>query len=203
MYTVYGSPLNRAFRVMWMLEELGQPYELKDAAPRSDEVVARNPSGKVPVLEDGDEAITDSVAIVTYLADKHSALTAPAGTLARARQDGATQFVVDEIEGALWCAAKHSFVLPEELRVREVKDACRYDFVNGIERLAARLGDKPYLNGDGFTISDLLAGHCADWARSAKFDLPNAGPVAAYFARIRERPAYKKTAAQREAARSA
>ena len=84
MYTVIGGTKSRAFRVMWMLEELGQPYTLNPAAPRSEEARKYNPSGKIPALVDGDEVLTDSLAIMTYLADKHGALTAPAGTPERA-----------------------------------------------------------------------------------------------------------------------
>ncbi len=198
-YTVYGDPKNRTFRVIWMLEELDEPYHVIATAPRSQAAFARNPSGKVPILETEDgAAISDSVAIITYLADHHGALTAAAGTIARARQDAATQFVVDEMEGALWCAAKHSFVLPEDLRVPAVKDACRHDFANAIERLAARLGDRDYLTGDAFTIPDLLAAHCGSWAANAKFAIPADGPVASYFARIMQRPAYQRAQAKRQ-----
>ena len=84
MLKVYGSAKSRAFRVLWMLEEVGEPYEHVDAAPHSAEIVARNPSGKVPVLEVEGTALTDSTAILTWLADRHGKLTFPAGTLERA-----------------------------------------------------------------------------------------------------------------------
>ena len=121
MYRVIGTAKSRAFRVMWMLKELGQPYEVEPAMPQSDDIRRYNPLGKVPALVDGDAVLTDSVAIMTYLADKHGAMTAPAGTSARARQDAMTLWLVDEMDALLWTAAKHSFVLPEKLRVPEVK----------------------------------------------------------------------------------
>lgn len=198
MYVLFGTPRNRTFRVIWMLEELSLPYELKIANPRTEEVFARNPSGKVPVLEDDGVPISDSVAIVTYLADKHGKLTHPAGTLARAKQDSATQFLVDEVEGALWTAAKHSFVLPEDMRVAEVKTACRYEFSNAMDRLAKRLDGAAYLAGDTFTVPDLIAGHCARWATNAKFEMP-AGAVGDYFERLHSREAYKKAEAIHQA----
>ncbi|MFO7919287.1 MAG: TolC family protein, partial [Nioella sp.] len=49
MYKVIGNTQTRAFRVLWMLEELGQPYEHVNAPPRDPAVVAVNPAGKVPV----------------------------------------------------------------------------------------------------------------------------------------------------------
>ena len=45
MYKVYGKPTNRAFRVLWLLEELGQDYELIGAGPHDPRVLALNPTG--------------------------------------------------------------------------------------------------------------------------------------------------------------
>ena len=55
MYKVIGSPKTRAFRVMWMLHELGQPFELDPVPPRDAKLAAINPSLKVPILQDGDD----------------------------------------------------------------------------------------------------------------------------------------------------
>jgi glutathione S-transferase len=126
MYQVIGVPKTRAFRVLWTLEELGQSYDLVPAQPQSAEARAANPSGKVPALVEDGESITDSVAIITYLADKHGALTAPAGTLARAKQDAITNMVIDEMDAILWTAARHSFILPEDRRVPEIKDSLNW-----------------------------------------------------------------------------
>ncbi|MCK7614463.1 glutathione S-transferase family protein [Roseibium sediminicola] len=191
MYKIIGFPRTRAMRVIWLLEELGEAYELDPAMPQSEKVRAVNPSGKVPVLMEGDEPITDSIAICTYLADKHGRFTFPAGTLERARQDSFTQFGVDVLEGALWTAAKNTFINPEDKRAPEVKDVCRYEFARGLDVLEARLGDGPYVMGETFTIADIIIGHCAGWAVAAKFDLPKDGPIHAYFNRLRERPAFQ------------
>lgn len=191
MYKIVGFPRTRAMRVMWLLEELGEPYEVDPALPQSDTVKVLNPSGKVPVLVDGDAVITDSVAICTYLADKHGRFTFPAGTLDRARQDSITQFGVDVLEGALWTAAKNTFIHPEDVRVPAVKDVCRLEFEQGLKTLEALIGDGPYAMGETFTIADIIVGHCSGWALAAKFDLPKEGPVYDYFKRLRERPAFQ------------
>lgn len=191
MLTVYGSPRSRAMRVLWMLEELGEPYAHVPAAPQSAEIRAVNPEGKIPAVVVDGETLTDSVAIIQFLADRAGRLTHPAGTIARARQDGFTQFCVDEVEGALWTAGKHSFALPEALRVPQVKETARAEFARAMETLARRLGDRQHVMGDDFTVPDLLLGHCAGWAESAKFDLPG-GTVGAYLARCRGRPALRR-----------
>ncbi len=189
MYKLIGSLRSRAIRVLWMLEELGVDYEVDPVAPRSDGALAVNPSGKIPALQVGDDVIIDSVAICQYLADRHGRFTYPVGSMERAQQDSWTQFAVDDIDSTLWYNAKHSFILPEELRSETARKACRYDFDRALQALAARLGDKTYVMGDDFTVPDLILGHCAGWAvAGANWEIPP-GPVADYFARVRARPA--------------
>ncbi|MEP4248166.1 glutathione S-transferase family protein [Tateyamaria sp.] len=192
MYRVIGTVKSRALRVLWMLEELDQSYKLIEAAPRSDEARAYNPLGKIPALQDGQDVLTDSVAIMTYLADKHGALTAPAGTLARARQDAITLWLIDEIEAPLWINAKHSFVLPEKLRVDGLKPTLHKEFSRNAETFAGMLeatgGD--FIMGDQITVPDLLAVHCFGWAFGAEFPaLPD--PLKAYAKRLRARPQFR------------
>lgn len=194
MYTVIGPVKSRAFRVMWMLEELGEPYEHIPAAPRSEDARRYNPSGKVPALVDGDEILTDSMAILTYLGDKHGKLTAPAGTIARARQDALTFWLVDEFDAILWAAAKHSFVLPEEKRMPAIKDVLKEEFAASAAQLAARL-DGPFLMGDDITIPDILACHCLNWAVGANFPRVD-DKLFAYAKALRERPAFQAAAAR-------
>lgn len=193
MYKIIGFPRSRAMRVMWTLEELGMPYELDPAMPHSDTVKALNPSGKVPVLIDGDGVFTESVAICAYLADKHGKLTFPPGTPERARQDSFTQFGVDVLEGAIWTTAKNTYLYPEERRVPAIGDVCRMEFARGLQTLEQRFGDGPYVMGDTFTIADILLGSCLGWASAEKFELPAEGPVSDYFKRLKERPAFLAT----------
>lgn len=194
MYRVIGTAKSRAFRVMWMLEELGQPYEVEPAMPQSADIRAYNPLGKVPALVDGEAVLTDSVAIMTYLADKHGAMTAPAGTTARAQQDAVTLWLIDEMDALLWTAAKHSFVLPETLRVPAIKPTVKAEFARNAERLVDMMqGD--YLMGDSPSLPDILASHCLGWSIVAKFD-PLPDTLKPYTRRLRDRAAYKAAAAR-------
>ena len=85
MYEVYGVVASRAFRVLWMLEELGAAYEVNPCNPHDPAVAAVNPTGKIPALIDGDAVIFDSVAMLLHLGDKHQKLTYPVGSPERAR----------------------------------------------------------------------------------------------------------------------
>ncbi|WP_424972303.1 glutathione S-transferase family protein [Dinoroseobacter sp. S76] len=193
-YTVYGTPRSRAFRVIWMLEELGLPYALKPVPPQSPEIRGVSPTGKLPTLTVGEAAITDSSAILAYLADTHGALTAPAGSLDRARQDAWLHRILDELDSVVWAAARHSFVLPEGERVPEVKPALKREFARNLARIAAEIGDQPFLLGTEMTVPDIVLTHCMGWSLMAKFD-PLPEPLEAYHKRMRGRPAYQRTAA--------
>ena len=187
-YKIIGHPNSRAIRILWLLEELEVDWTLTVAGPRSDLAFKYNPGGKIPILLDGDDAIIDSVAAITYLADKHHRCTPPAGTIARAQQDSLTQFSCDEIDGSLWTAAKHRFALPEEYRVAGVKETAQFEWSRACDTLAQRLGENDFLTGDTLTIPDIVVGHCAGWAKAAKFAWPD-GPLGRYFDRMQSRPA--------------
>lgn len=195
MYTVVGSLKTRAFRVIWLLEELGQPYSHIAAAPRSPDALAHNPTGKVPALLVDGVTLTDSVAIMTYLADKHGQFSHPPGTIARAAQDSFTHFVLDEFESLLWTATRHSFVLPEDRRLPAIKPVLHWEFSRSEQTLLARLGDGPFLMGAEVTVPDFLLAHCLTWAIAAKF--PQTAPrLTDYLAHMQSRPAYTRAMAR-------
>ncbi len=194
MYKVIGATKSRSFRVMWMLEEMGLPYEHIPATPHSPEALAHNPTGKVPALVDGDDVLTDSVAIMTYLADKHGQLTAPAGTPARARQDAMTFWLLDEFDAILWAAAKHSFVFPKDQRVPQIKDSLKAEFARSAAVLESRMNG-PFLVGDTLSLPDILACHCINWSIGAGFPQVGDG-LAAYAKALRARPAFRAVAAR-------
>ena len=174
MYTVIGTVGSRTLRVLWMLEELGLPYQHVPANPRSDDVVEFNPAGKVPILVADGTPITDSTAILTFLADHHGALTYDAGTIERARQDSLTQFILDEFDAALWTAARHSFILPEELRLSGIKNTLRWEFERSQKTLNHRMGEGEFLLGERMTVPDIILSHCLTWALAAKFPIVEA-----------------------------
>jgi glutathione S-transferase len=193
MYTVVGSRTNRTFRVLWALEELGLEYDHKPYAVRSPEALEHSPTGKLPALIAEGELITDSAAIITFLADRHGGLTFPAGSVQRAKQDALLHRVNDEIDAVLWTAARHSFILPEVERVPAVKESLKLEFARSLDRLMEQI-DGPYLMGDTMTIPDIIFAHCGGWAYNAKFPLENEA-FKTYTKRLRERDAFKRAAA--------
>jgi glutathione S-transferase len=197
MYKVLGMAATRTLRVLWMMEELGLEYEHLPYPPRSKEMLEINPSGKVPALIVDDQVIIDSVAIMQFLADKHGDMTYPAGTIERGQQDSFTQFINDEIDAIIWCAARNTFILPEDKRVPEIKATLKWEFVRSMKVLGERIGDKEFLMGDKMTVPDILLTHCGGWAKMAGFEVPDE-PLKAYFKRMIARPAYLRAYALRK-----
>lgn len=187
MYTIVGHPASRAMRVAWVLEELGQPYGWRLAEPRSPEIFAVNPLGKVPALVMEDQVLYDSIAICQFLADRHGGLTHPPGSTARAHQDAILNHIVAEVDAALWTASKHRFVLPEEHRKDGMGDVALFEFGKAMTELDALKGDAPFLAGDFCTVPDLVLCHCAGWAYTRRFPLPS-GAFGDYLKSVRKRP---------------
>src|ERR1700722_1766129 len=115
---LYGFPPTRSIRVLWTLRELGVDFEfinvnLMTGENRRPELLARNPAGKLPVLVDGDFVLTESVAIVLYLAEKYPDRgLLPAGLEPRARVNQWLLFTATELEQPLWRIARHTAIYP-------------------------------------------------------------------------------------------
>lgn len=191
-YTVIGAAKTRTLRVLWTLEELGLTYEHVDAAPRSEAVTRVSPAGKIPVLVADGVALTDSVAIMTYLTDRHCALTFAPGTIERARQDSLTQLILDEFDALLWTAARHSFILPEERRVPAIKASLEWEFARSQSHMVSRMDPNgPFLMGETITLPDILLAHCCGWAANAKFPITEPR-LQDHMAMMRARPSFSR-----------
>src|SRR5580704_15821983 len=113
---LYGFPPTRSLRVLWMLRELGIDFDFVDVSlmtgeNRGPEFLALNPAAKVPVLVDGDFVLTESVAIVLYLAEKYADKgLLPAELEARAQVHRWLLFTATELEQPLWRIARHTAI---------------------------------------------------------------------------------------------
>ena len=149
----------------------------------------------MPVLLHGATPICDSTAILTYLGDKHGGLCFPTGTIERAQQDAFLHQILDEIDAVLWTAARHSFVLPEEHRVPEIKPSLKWEFERNLTRLMDQMKG-PCLMGERRSLPGRIRSNCAQWAEGARFPSDNV-KFQTYVAQMRARPAYQKVWAQR------
>ena len=195
MYQAVGSPGSRLTRVTWMLAELDQPYEIVKAKMHTETMRRYNPSGKMPALVDDDVIVTDSAAIVLYLADRHPDRKMGGATPAeRAEIASFLFFAQAELEAPLWNKLKHKLRLPEEQRA-EVGPWTTAEFAQEIANFDKRLGEREFAMGEQFTCADVILGHCGQWARGAKFEIAS-DRVNAYFDRVLARPALARAKAR-------
>lgn len=197
MYQAIGYPSSRLTRVVWMLEELGEPYEIVKCKQHSETMLRHNPSGKMPALVDGDFVMTDSAAICAYLGDKHAdkGLGPDEGVRGRAEMTAWMLYALSEFEQPMWNKLKHRLLLDPELRL-DVGPWIEHEFDAEVMALDAKLGERPYALGDRFSAVDVILGHCGQWAASGKFAV-RSPKVADYFERVLSRPALAR-AKQRE-----
>jgi glutathione S-transferase len=126
------------------------------------------------------------------------ALLPPEGTLAAARVDQWLFFTTTELEQALWTRAKHTFALPEKLRVPAVRDTAAAEFQRAVAVADTLFGSGPYAAGDHFTIADVFLAHTLIWARAAGQWEQVPPRLQAYTATQLGRAAYRR-ATEREA----
>ena len=193
---------NRGGRIIWALEELEQSYELVDlqlfkGEQRQPQFLNLNPHGKVPTLvirnstEDEPEVISESLAILYTLADRHQSLL-PKEAQARAQCHQWLAYVATEMEPPLWTQAKHSFVYPEKRRIPEIFPSCLFEFQRVLKHIEQTMSDdRLYILGDEFTLADIYVGQTLMWSKSRSFG--DMGEITkSYINRLKARPAWQR-----------
>ena len=190
---LYEFGPTRAIRVRWTLQELGVDFEpirvdLLAGEHRRPEFLKINPAGKLPVLVDGDFVLTESVAIVLYLAEKYSEKgLLPAGLEARAQVNRWLLFAATELEQPLWRISRHTSLYPEDERLpKDVRLAGR-DFKEMAAVLERHMQGRQFVAGDQVTVADFVTAYTLDWGNEAKLlgDFPQ---LVAYMERMYARP---------------
>ncbi|HEY1521007.1 MAG TPA: glutathione S-transferase family protein [Solirubrobacteraceae bacterium] len=190
---LYYMPRTRSSRVLWLLEEIGERYELTEitgAQRRSAEHLRRHPLGRVPALELGDgTTMFESAAICLQLADLYpgAGLIPPVGSSERALVYQWVMFAVAELEGPLfgWIRA-----LGEDITESPARDR----FTHAAVALESALGGGDWLLGAEFSVADVMCASVLQGADSREMLRPWPG-LEAYVRRSESRPAYAKAAA--------
>ncbi|NEJ71762.1 glutathione S-transferase family protein [Rhizobium phaseoli] len=187
-----GRGLARDMRVRWVLEEAGQPYQVRLVSfkvMKEPAHLALHPFGQIPTYEDGDLALFESGAIVFHIAEHHAGLL-PADANARARAIAWMFAALNTVEPPIFERSLATILERDEpwyeQRLRSLDDSIR----KRLESLSARLGDADWLDG-AFSAGDLLMVTVLRRAQGAGLleEYPN---LAAYVARGEARPAYKR-----------
>ena len=193
---LYHAAPSRSSIVHWMLEEIGEPYDihllsLKGGENRAPDYLAVNPMGKVPALRHGEVVITEAAAICTYLADEfpRAGLNVPVGDPRRGVYLKWLFFGPSCIEPAMMDRA---FPRKEEAR----RAALGYgDFDTVIKVLTDAMARGPYILGEQFTAADVVIGSTLRFGMLFKL-LPEQPEFTAYTGRLAQRPALLRSEAK-------
>lgn len=167
---LYEFGPTRALRARWTLRELGVEFEsvtvrLPEGEARSPEFLRLNPAAKLPVLVDGDQVLTESVAIVLYLAEKYpEGGLLPNDLAQRAQLYRWLLFTATELEQPLWRMARHGFLYPEEKRSPADIELAREDFLPMAEVMNRHMQGRSYVVGDSVSVADFVLAYTLDWA---------------------------------------
>ena len=194
--TLYHAAPSRSSIVRWMLEEIGEPYDihllsLSRGDNRAPNYLAVNPMGKVPALKHGDAVITEAAAICAYLGDAfpRASLNVPIGDPRRGVYLKWLFFGPSCIEPAIMDRA---FPRKEEAR----RAALGYgDFDTCMNVVANAVTRGPYLVGEQFTAADVVIGSTLRWGMMFKM-LPERPEFVSYTSCLAERSALQRAEAK-------
>lgn len=196
---LYHHPFSRAANVVWMLEEVGVPYELRfvdfqKGEQKSAELVALNPMGKLPILSDDGMVVTESAAIALYLADRYAY-----GRLSPRVDDPARGTYL-----------RWSFFSPSVIEPCAMAKQAGWTYREGqagfgsldamLSSVEAAIGTGPYLLGDTFSMADVVFGGTLRYMLMFKMIEPRPA-FTAYADRVAARPAYLRAQQRNEAIR--
>ncbi len=188
---LYWAPRSRSFRMLWLLEEIGQPYQrvqvdIRNGGQSDPAFLKINPMGKVPALVDGDAVVAESGAIAAYLADRfpEAGLAPPIGDPARGAYLKWLFFSGNCVEGA-FIEKFGKLQLPSS-------SAGWGSFARVVDVLEEAVRPGPWLLGDRFSAADVMIGADLHFGIEA-FKLIEPRPAFdAYLARCTARPAFRR-----------
>jgi glutathione S-transferase len=192
---LYGNPKSRAARCLWMLEEIGEPYQLIEKSTRPDELQSAdylrlNPNARIPTLVDGNVVLWESMAINLYLAQKYQEplhrADAPAMGLAAQWSFWATL----ELEPLLLDLLMHRALLPESARDPSYAERDELLLQRPLRVLNAELGSREFLSGGGFEVADLNVASILVWGKMARLSLTAHPELKRWLDNCLARPAY-------------
>ncbi len=196
---IYGIARTRAFRALWMAEELGLDYrhvpiEIGPAGARKPEYLAINPNGRLPAIEDDGFTLWESLAITLYLAKKHGQLY-PTTLESEARAWQWSLWAVQEVDRGVNIWSLHAVRLPPQERDSQRRAEALKVLEAPFKVLEGALAGRPYLLGEEFTVADLNV--AAVISRAVDMDLSATPRLARWLERCLERRAARTALALR------
>jgi len=202
---IYGVARTRAFRALWMAEELGLDYEhvpleIGAAGARKQEYLALNPNGRLPAIEEDGFVLWESLEITLYLAKKHGRFY-PAGLEGEARAWQWSLWAVQEVDRGVNIWSLHAVRLPPADRDPQRLTEALKVLAPPFKVLDGALASRSHLLGEDFTVADLNV--AAVISRAIDMDLSATTRLAQWLRRCLERPAARTALALRAQADAA
>jgi len=194
MLQIFHNPRTRSFRVVWLAEEMGLPYEIRNETlgKPSAEFLAASPSGKLPAIRDGATAMAESTAIMHYLTQVYGP-TSLALTPGHARYADYVQFLIfgeASMAALLNPVIRTLFMAPDGQKQNFTVDACKTIFLLRVKDLETQLAKGDYLAGD-FSAADISVGWALGFGAVLGLDADYPPAVKDYFSRLKARPAFQ------------
>lgn len=192
--TIYGHPRSRTFRVLWVLEELGLPYDMVQVpvyeAAQDPRVQSLNPIGKIPILQDDCEVLTESMVMGYYLARKAQSALLPASLVDECRVLQWTSWVQTEVERPLTQVFQHRVLYAAEKRRPDVAAAAEVELPRPFDALEHVLAARLWLVDGRFTLADLNVSIVMLMTRYIGMDMSRWPAIVDWLARCTARPAF-------------
>ena len=200
MISIWGGATSRTLRAHWACEELELTYTPRLIGSRTGETQSAefrrlNPKEKIPVLCDGDLVLSESAAIVTYLADTYGRgnLAPLPFTPERALYNQWLSFIQMELDAhTLYVMRKHKDLANLYGEAPAAIETAIAGFNKQIQVVTEHLATRPFLLGEHFTGADIMLTSILTWAQNYGFDLDST--LQTYTAAQTARPAYKRAA---------
>lgn len=199
MLRVYHAPHSRSVRILWLLEELGVPYELetlefKQEVLKSSEYLAVHPLGKVPALSDDGVTMFESGAIVEYVLERYGQgrLAPEPGAADRAPFLQWLHFAEATALPPLYDLAQHTVFKPKAERIPAVAEEARARAALVLGVLEDALRGKRHLLGDEFSAADIMTGYSLWLMQMFGLVTEAHTNLRAYLDRLAERPAFRR-----------
>lgn len=197
MLKIYGVPHSRAFRVVWLANEIGLPYELipvsfgaADAQCKQPWYLQLNPNGKVPTIDDDGFILWESAAINIYLAEKYDSALYPSTPQSRGKLLQWTLFVGNEVEPAVIAILRNRLLLPLADRDSRVADDAEQKLRLLFDIMEGELQRTGFFAGNAWGLADFMVA-CVLYIVHVrlKMDLRPWGRLASWLTASVERPA--------------
>lgn len=196
---IYGNMRSSTFRVVWAAEELGFKYQLHEIevedCPKDQLLTELNPNRKIPVIEDGNVVLWESMAINLYLARKCGGELAPKDPVEDAQMQMWSMWVNNECVADSMTVLAHSVLLPEPKRSAEACEAALSRLHRPLDVLNEHLSTTGFVINARFTIADLNIASVIGWLVAANTDLAVYPNILDWLMLCNDRPAAKKCTA--------